>query len=356
MSINKSFIITTTPTIEGTTIEKYLGPIASHVVAGTGLFSDMAAELSNIFGGRSESYQKQLKAINDEAIEIIRREAISKGANAIVGLTIDQDDISGGGKSMFMVKALGTAVKLKDNLNKVIINEEVPNSLDYITIDNKIEEIELKRLATKGIHGLNTKQLWEKALELELGEIIPDVIKTIEKIKKDNYSDYYNQAKTFLTSLDRELVFNYRSEIYHSSIDLDLFKELLYIHKLVDYNIVLDILNSDNYDLMRKAISSLSFHKYFYSKEDIELLVKISDMIPKVKNNLINRINIKAKLTGKITEKWVCVNGHKNLFEDEYCRECYCDKYGFNKKSDLNKIQKDVSQLLNALKDLYQNS
>lgn len=87
-------LVTTTPNLEGWEIEIYLGPISSHIVAGTGFFSDFAASFSDVFGGRSQTYQRQLSAINNEVIESLKNKASLLGATAIVGLRIDHDEIS----------------------------------------------------------------------------------------------------------------------------------------------------------------------------------------------------------------------------------------------------------------------
>jgi len=76
-------------------------------VAGTGLFSDVAASFSDVFGGRSSSYKRQLEDINDEAVAEIKEQAAQKNADAVVGLKIDHDEISGQQKDMLMVTATG---------------------------------------------------------------------------------------------------------------------------------------------------------------------------------------------------------------------------------------------------------
>ena len=48
-------IVTTTNSIEGYTIRKYLGVVNANVVIGTNLFSDIAASLTDVFGGRLEA-------------------------------------------------------------------------------------------------------------------------------------------------------------------------------------------------------------------------------------------------------------------------------------------------------------
>ena len=107
-------IVTTTNSIENNSIKEYIGIINANVVVGTNIFSDYAASLTDVFGGYSETYQNKLNNIYEKVTnELIRKGNILK-ADAILGLKIDFDEISGGGKSMFMVSASGTAVFLED--------------------------------------------------------------------------------------------------------------------------------------------------------------------------------------------------------------------------------------------------
>lgn len=106
-------IVTTTNSVEGYSIRKYIGMVNANVVIGTNLFSDIAASLTDVFGGRSGSYKSKLTTIYDEVMKELIRKAESYHADAIVGLHVDFDEISGGGKSMFMVSASGTAITLE---------------------------------------------------------------------------------------------------------------------------------------------------------------------------------------------------------------------------------------------------
>lgn len=106
-------IVTTTNSVEGYSIRKYLGVVNANVVIGTNLFSDITASLTDVFGGRSGSYKSKLTTIYDEVMKELIGKAESYHADAIVGLHVDFDEISGGGKSMFMVSASGTAITLE---------------------------------------------------------------------------------------------------------------------------------------------------------------------------------------------------------------------------------------------------
>lgn len=53
----KNFIITTTDTIEGATIVKYIELVSANIVIGANVFSDFAASFTDFFGGYSNTYQ-----------------------------------------------------------------------------------------------------------------------------------------------------------------------------------------------------------------------------------------------------------------------------------------------------------
>lgn len=106
-------IITTTNNIEGAEITQYIRLVSTNVVIGTNFFSDFAASFTDFFGGRSTTYQHKLDDVYQNAMHEIEQKAISIGADAVVGLKMDFNEISGKGKTMFMVSAVGTAVKIR---------------------------------------------------------------------------------------------------------------------------------------------------------------------------------------------------------------------------------------------------
>ena len=139
MANPKDILVITTSSVEGLKIKQYLKPISAHIVAGTNLFSDFLASFSDVFGGRSQSYQKQLTSLYNEATDRIKLAAYEIGANCVIGLNIDLDEISGKGKSMFMITALGTAVILE--------KEEFLKSSPGITAE-KLENVALDKIDT----------------------------------------------------------------------------------------------------------------------------------------------------------------------------------------------------------------
>lgn len=105
----KSMISTTTPTVEGKAIVEYKGIVFGEVVAGVNVIKDFVAGLSNVFGGRSTTYEDELIQARQQAIAEMEQRAMQVGANAVVGVDIDYE-VLGADNGMLMVTASGTAV------------------------------------------------------------------------------------------------------------------------------------------------------------------------------------------------------------------------------------------------------
>jgi len=105
-------IITTTHTIEGRKISKYLGVVGGDAIMGANIIRDFMAGIRDIVGGRSETYEKQIREAKDIALKEMIGDAEKLGANAIVGIDLDYETVGSNG-SMLMVSASGTAVFLE---------------------------------------------------------------------------------------------------------------------------------------------------------------------------------------------------------------------------------------------------
>lgn len=106
-------IITTTDGVDGRGVADYLGVVTGEAVAGTNFFKDFFAGITDIFGGRSKSYENSLNKAKDAALEDIAHRAGELGADAVIGVDLDYTTIAGDGKTMLLVVANGTAVKLR---------------------------------------------------------------------------------------------------------------------------------------------------------------------------------------------------------------------------------------------------
>lgn len=103
-------LITTTHILSDYKITEYLGIVSGEVVMGTNAFKDIKAALSDVFGGRSTSYESSLSKSIDNVLEEMKERAKAMGADAVLGV---QHSISTVGNGLLMVVIMGTAVKVE---------------------------------------------------------------------------------------------------------------------------------------------------------------------------------------------------------------------------------------------------
>ena len=105
-------LMTTTPSVEGKRIVRYLGVVTGETIIGANVFRDFLAGVRDFFGGRSASYEAVLREAKDTALEEMARQAEALGANAVVGIDLDYETVGGSG-SMLVVTCSGTAVRVE---------------------------------------------------------------------------------------------------------------------------------------------------------------------------------------------------------------------------------------------------
>jgi len=107
-------LVLTTHTVEGKKIVKHLGLVSGEAILGANIFKDFFAGIRDIVGGRSAAYEKELRQAKDLAIHEMTEQARSLGANAVVAVDLDYENIgTGSGGNMLMVSASGTAVEVR---------------------------------------------------------------------------------------------------------------------------------------------------------------------------------------------------------------------------------------------------
>ncbi|MFO7966820.1 MAG: heavy metal-binding domain-containing protein [Archaeoglobaceae archaeon] len=100
-------IVTTTPTLEGKKIVDYKGIVSGEAILGANVFKDVFAGIRDVIGGRSGAYEKELNKAKEIAVNEMAERAKENGGNAVVGVTIDYEEMREG---MLMVCCFGTAV------------------------------------------------------------------------------------------------------------------------------------------------------------------------------------------------------------------------------------------------------
>ena len=102
-------LVTTTPSVEGRRITDYRGIVTGEAIMGANIFKDLFAGIRDIVGGRSATYERELRRAREMAMAEVMQSAAELGANAVVGVDIDYETV-GTNASMLMVTVSGTAV------------------------------------------------------------------------------------------------------------------------------------------------------------------------------------------------------------------------------------------------------
>ena len=104
-------LITTTNTVEGKKVVKYLGLVSGEAILGANIFKDIFAGIRDIVGGRSQAYERELQKAKTIALQEMQLQAQELGGNAIIAVDLDYETVGSG--SMLMVSAAGTAVVME---------------------------------------------------------------------------------------------------------------------------------------------------------------------------------------------------------------------------------------------------
>ena len=107
-------IVLTTEAAPDLRVAQRLDIVTAEFAVGMGLLTDVFNAWRDVFGGRAKSYQNTLKDARKAVLQELRREAHALGADAVLGVSLDYSEISGGGKSMLFLVASGTAVRLEN--------------------------------------------------------------------------------------------------------------------------------------------------------------------------------------------------------------------------------------------------
>ncbi|WP_157052285.1 heavy metal-binding domain-containing protein [Lacticaseibacillus brantae] len=100
-------LISTTENIPGKTYT-VIGEVFGLTTQSKNVVSDIGASLKNLVGGEIKAYTNMLLESRETAIQRLKDEAASKGADAVVMMRFDSGSI---GSDMQSVVAYGTAVK-----------------------------------------------------------------------------------------------------------------------------------------------------------------------------------------------------------------------------------------------------
>lgn len=100
-------LVTTAFTIDGFRIVRNLGVVRGITVRSRSILGNIGAGIQTLFGGNISLLQELCEKARQEAFSIMMQHAQENGANAIVGMRYDANDVMSG---VTEVLAYGTAV------------------------------------------------------------------------------------------------------------------------------------------------------------------------------------------------------------------------------------------------------
>lgn len=100
-------LITTSTGLEGYKITKHLGVVRGITVRSRSAIGNFAGGLQSLFGGRLSIYVELCEKAREEAFVLMAQHAQSLGANAIINMRYDANEVMQG---ITEVLAYGTAV------------------------------------------------------------------------------------------------------------------------------------------------------------------------------------------------------------------------------------------------------
>ena len=103
-------LVTTTNELAGRRVVQHIGLVRGITVRSRNVFGMIGASLQALFGGRISLYTELAERAREEAYELMVEHAQQVGANAIVAMRYDANEITDG---ITEVLAYGTAVILE---------------------------------------------------------------------------------------------------------------------------------------------------------------------------------------------------------------------------------------------------
>lgn len=316
-------------------------------------------DLLTFLGGKSESYQKTLESINNQVINQLRNKAHSIGANCIVGLKIDNDEISAQGKSMLMVTAIGTPAKA--NFKDSLVSKET--GIDILGHDYyKVIEQKLMYMESAKSERLQIDQtFWEFVKKYQITELARPILSKYEREIEElvNTENWDKEVSEYFSGLDtnfsKSLLYEYLAKDDTNPKFKKKISAVISNNNLLDFQLVFDLIKSSDFKSSKLALAILSFEKQTYDSNDLNLVTLILDELPKIFPVRSVITTKKKALSSKEKEIWICECTRENDSTVMHCSKCDNDIYGFssreiNPEQTKHKLQ-NISKILHeALK------
>ena len=330
-------LISTTNTFDNAKIIYYYGAIATNLILGVDFWEENEASVLNSLGVEPESLRNKLDRMYAIIEKRLENKAFQLGANAIVGLRIDFDEVSGKGKQMFMATATGTACIIEKQVedreeedDKVVPNQVTDKQIKKLLVSRKIKEkLEKGRWCP-------SDEIWDYIISNHMLELADLLTKNLFKwIEVDDWKEYWVKYREYIGEFPYQkavdLLYPYIKEAPDQMISL------IEYYKLFNAKQIIKFIEQGEVSL---AIRLLFSSKDFYEKKDVKEMEEIINKLESLPDKGKRENVVSGLFSKKEEEMYICPNGHKNKIDEEFCSVENC---GLNIKgltfSDIKSIE-----------------
>jgi uncharacterized protein YbjQ (UPF0145 family) len=305
------------------------------------MFSDIAASFSDIFGGTSTSYQKQLGRIHESAVQDLQEQAVERGGTAVVGLAVDHDQISGGNRQLLMVTATATAVRATppDSTPGSADDDHKPGSV--VSAEQLDVDIRINQLQTEADEeGISFNDgVWRFLIQhqvTELGGYIRDLVNDALKTRSSaaRQEEFATRAKEYFRALSpsdaKRHLYALLARGYPSAFSYA--GDLIIEQRLLDWEWVDRLLSGDSFQWRKRVLYVLAnARKRTYNRDDID---KINDVINRIESGFpkqgeVVEVDETGMFASGTKEMWTIDDGQPVPMEKTYDPASGKDIYGF---------------------------
>lgn len=323
-------LITTANYIPDITVLKTFNPIVVNLVLGTNIFSDLNASFTDFFGGRSNSYEKRLNNLFIEAKTNLIEQCNRLGGNAIIGFSVNYNELSGKDKGMLMISIYGTPILL----NQVVTENTISNVISSELFDHSINSYRIiNKYSNKPLNPINKIdfEFIKKSNISELEDLVFQLITSdnlriedngiLSLANKEEFIFYYSNLPIHIKTglMYRRLL---ESLSLGNKNIVRLYYNFIKTERNIDLDKIIEIVNNENFynsiQFYRLALES----KENYSKDDINKYTLLKDYFTRILNCFDVEIVTEKGFFGK-NEKWICPDcSSKNDLEVKICTAC----------------------------------
>lgn len=210
----------------------------------------------------------------------------------------------------------------------IIKREEVLKKREEVLNKIKSEELEF----TEELE--YSTEIWDFIIKYQVHEAAPCILNWLNSHRgyDNRYIDFARHSTKYFLSIPKEKFKRYLYDFHPKKNNIsDFLNKIIRECHLIDYDLIMKLLQSDDFDSRKIGLSLSRDDKPDYTKEDFYRIKQLIKLIKSVFPSRAKPYSKKSMFKSQTTTKWLCECGQKNKENLEYCKCCSKDQYGFRR-------------------------